>query len=109
MSGYEKREYEIPEFTLDDYPVNRAGGRLTPLDAETIYYWEGKYWAAVLLVERNFGRAGPRKSVIRYRWQWKKPRDGGTERWMLDQKYTINKADLWEKEKKAINEMVSKL
>ena len=96
-------KYVVPDFKLDDYPLNRAEGRLTPLQAKTIYYWEGHYWLAVLKVKSSFGQ-GESTSVRVYRWQWKKDREG-KERWMVDFKATFNKKDIWDKTRDAVESM----
>jgi len=91
------RQYKVPEFELDDYPLNRASGRMELLDAETIYYWEENYWLAVLKVRASFGENSNSKDSVRiYRWQWKKDRNGNL-RWIIDQKFNINKLDIWRK------------
>lgn len=97
--------YEIPKFELSDYPLNRADGRMELLDAETIYYWEGRYWLAILKVLSKFGEGKERVSVRVYRWKWTQGRDSGEWRWTVDQKHNINKRSLWEKEKAAIDKM----
>lgn len=101
---------EVPEFSLDDYPVNRAGGRMEVLDAETIYYWEGKYWLAVLTVKSTFGQDERSKTSVRiYRWKWKTPRDATKPRWMRDQIHTINKPSIWSKTLAAVEKQISNL
>jgi hypothetical protein len=96
-------KYTVPDFELDDYPLNRASGSMDLLDAVTIYYWEEHYWLAVLKVRSTFGQK-PKDSVRVYRWQWKKDRNGNL-RWIIDQKFNINKIDIWNDVKKAVEEM----
>ena len=96
--------YTIPKFKLDDYPLNRAGGEMELLDAETIYYWEENYWLAVLKVKTAFGKGLPKTSVRIYRWEWKKDRNGNL-RWILDQKFNINKMDIWNKTSVVVKRM----
>ena len=92
--------YIVPQFELDDYPLNRASGKMVLLDAETIYYWEENYWLAVLKVRSSFGER-PKDSVRVYRWQWKKDRNNNL-RWIIDQKMNINKIDIWNKTSKIV-------
>lgn len=100
--------YEVPEFKLEDYPVNTAGGRLEVLDAETIYCWDKKFWLAVLKVKSKFGQ-NEKVSVRIYRWKWSQSRDSGVWRWTVDQKHNINKKELWEKTKAAVDRMIGDL
>ena len=97
---------ETPVFELDDYPLNRADGRMELLDAETIYFWEEHYWLAVLKVKSTFGQGQSKTSVRIYRWEWKADREGN-KRWMLNQKHTINKRDVWKKTATVVERMLS--
>lgn len=99
--------YETPDFELDDYPLNRAQGQMELLDATTIYYWEGKYWLAVLKVRSTFGDV-PKNSIRVYRWQWKPDRNKNV-RWLIDQKFNINKLHIWNDVKKAVEDMFATL
>lgn len=81
-----KREVEQPP--LSDYPLNRAGGNLELVDAETIYKWDDHYWLAILVVDSKYKTTS--RSVRIYRWKW------GDGRWKLDLKTNINKKSQWD-------------
>lgn len=100
--------YVIPDFELDDYPLNRGrNGEMELLEAKTIYYWEENYWLAVLKVRASYG-AVPKDSVRIYRWQWKNDRNGNL-RWLIDQKFNINKRSIWNKTSAVVDEMITSL
>jgi len=118
-----RREVEQPP--LDEYPMDRADGKMTILNARTIYRFirpDGSdgHWLAVLVVEADFGQ-GPKRSVRIYKWQWRQPRkreeqpDGtvkyipmGEHRWARPMKHNINKKRVWEDTKAAVDTFVEK-
>jgi hypothetical protein len=95
---------QVPQFELGDYPVWKD---MTVVAARTLYYWEERYWLAVLTVD-TVHEEKTRRNVQIYRWRWRKDRDGNL-RWQRDQQHTINKAQLWEDTKLAVDEMLKYL
>jgi len=104
----QKKEYVVVQPPLEEYPVNRAGGKLTPLAGETIYKWDDNYWLAVMAIETNYSGNNPRRSVRGYRWKWERDREGNF-RWMVDLKMNFNKRKQWEDFKAAADRMFDSL
>ena len=96
---------EVPQFELDAYPVFKD--TMTVVAAETINYWEEKYWTAVLTIDSVY-QEKTRRSVRVFRWAWKSDNKGNIH-WVRDQIYTINQAYLWERTKKAVDAMLKYL
>jgi hypothetical protein len=124
--------YQGEQPSLDEYPLDRADGQMTPLAAETVYRFINDagtdgYWLAGLLVESSFpssrtGEVNKKKSVRIYRWRWRQPRsketdrDGkvryvpvGPYRWVSNQKHNINKRAVWEDTKRIVERLLDEM
>lgn len=97
---------EIPQFPLEEYPVNKADGKIKLIEAETTWYWDDNYWQAVVTTEDTFGK-GPRRTIKLFRWRWK--RRDGVYRWMRDNIFTITNRKGWEIVKAAVERQFGNL
>jgi len=116
---------EIEQPSLDEYPLNRVGGKIELLDAETIYRFKNSNdtdgrWLAVLKIKSTFGRNNRESVSVRiYRWRWRQPTKWNQEqrkrvpegeyRWFLEQKHNINKREIWERTRAAVDKFLSNI
>ena len=110
---------EKEEIALSEYPVATVPEKLELIDAVTIYRFKNDAktdgrWLAVCLCRSAFGLS----SRI-YRWRWRsatrwnndtrKRVSTGEYSWFLEQAHTVNKKELWEKTKAAMDGFVEQL
>jgi len=101
------RKIEQPSF--NEYPVNKADGRIEILGAFTYYKYlrqdgsDGR-WGAILLLKSSFG-SEPQVGIKLYKWRWRRPKkregdkwvsdESKPRRWFVESSFTINKLAHW--------------